>query len=171
MHPDDAKLLADSLLLPTLAEEHLITKRVIEAIPFEKADYRPHALARTANELARHIVVAEKRFVDAAITGEFSRFPALPSQVTTPRDLVTWYSQNFSEGITLIRGVSGEQLIKNLDFIGGEIQVVTALHFSLKHSIHHRGQLSAYLRAMGERVPSIYGQSYEDAEESKTGTR
>jgi uncharacterized damage-inducible protein DinB len=44
---------------------------------------------------------------------------------------------------------------------------VAYFEFSLRHSIHHRGQLSAYLRAMGGKVPAIYGESYDSAEAKK----
>jgi len=44
---------------------------------------------------------------------------------------------------------------------------VTFLITGLHHTIHHRGQLSSYLRAMGAKVPSIYGESYDDAQARK----
>ena len=59
--PDQAQLLL-GLALPTLKNEQQTTKRVIEAIPLDKGDYRPDAISKTALELAWHIVAAEKRF-------------------------------------------------------------------------------------------------------------
>jgi uncharacterized damage-inducible protein DinB len=44
------------------------------------------------------------------------------------------------------------------------------LQFLMNHSIHHRGQLSVYLRPMGAKVPSIYGESYDDAQARKAAT-
>jgi uncharacterized damage-inducible protein DinB len=48
-----------------------------------------------------------------------------------------------------------------------QLPAVTYLNFLLHHSIHHRGQLSMYLRPMGAKVPSIYGESYDAAEARK----
>ena len=51
-----------------------------------------------------------------------------------------------------------------IDFRGlFQLPAVTFLHFGLNHSIHHRGQLSMYLRPMGAKVPAIYGESYDSA--------
>ena len=50
---------------------------------------------------------------------------------------------------------------------GFQLPAVTYLNFVLHHSIHHRGQLSMYLRPMGAKVPSIYGESYDAAEARK----
>jgi len=51
-----------------------------------------------------------------------------------------------------------------IDFRGMfQLPAVAYLTFSLNHTIHHRGQLSTYLRAMGGKVPAIYGESYDSA--------
>ena len=64
--------------------------------------------------------------------------------------------------------LSGEQLAKIVDFRGVfQMPAVAYLNFSLHHTIHHRGQLSTYLRAMGGKVPAIYGESYDSAEAKK----
>ena len=69
-------------------------------------------------------------------------------------------------------GASGrcrrEQLTNPIDFRGIiTLPAVTFLMIGLKHSIHHRGQLSMYLRPMGAKVPSIYGESYDSAQARK----
>src|SRR5216683_1372008 len=60
--------------------------------------------------------------------------------------------------------LTGEQLVKIVDFRGLIQQpAVLFLQFGLVHTIHHRGQLSTYLRPMGSKVPAIYGESYDSA--------
>ena len=62
----------------------------------------------------------------------------------------------------------GDHLVKIVDFRGiFQLPLVIYLDFLLHHSIHHRGQLSMYLRPMGAKVPSIYGESYDAAEARK----
>ena len=64
-----------------------------------------------------------------------------------------------------VRALSGDHLAKVVTVWGGAytLPCVTFVNFAIKHSVHHRGQLSAYLRPMGAKVPSIYGPSGDDA--------
>src|SRR6266516_4893154 len=94
---DQATLLLNSTGLPALNAEHPVTKRVIAAIPAEKAGYRPDAIARSAIDLAWHIVTAENRFLEAVASGSFDLRPALrPDSIRTPDDVVGWYSERFA---------------------------------------------------------------------------
>ena len=72
--PDQAKFVL-AMALPTLKSEHQTTKRVIEAIPLDKGDYRPDAVSKSALELAWHIVAAEKRFFNGIPAGAFDFTP------------------------------------------------------------------------------------------------
>jgi uncharacterized damage-inducible protein DinB len=60
------------------------------------------------------------------------------------------------------KAVSPADAAKIVDFFGMQFPNVVYLNFMLKHSIHHRGQLSTYLRPMGAKVPSIYGGSADE---------
>jgi uncharacterized damage-inducible protein DinB len=151
--------------LPTVKNEHRTTCAVIEAIPQSAVDYRPDANSRTAMELAWHMVAAEHRFYSAVVSGAFDLTPIhRPDTVKTPVQVGEWYDASFADNFDKFPNLSGEQLAKILDFRGIiQSPAVTWLNFSLNHTIHHRGQLSAYLRAMGGRVPAIYGESYDSA--------
>ena len=67
--PTEARTIVELAAVPTLRLEHLLTRRVIAAIPPEHADYRPEAGARSAVELARHIVAAKVRFLNGVVAG------------------------------------------------------------------------------------------------------
>jgi uncharacterized damage-inducible protein DinB len=151
--------------LPTVKNEHRTTRSVIEAIPQTNQDYRPDPNSKTAMELAWHIVAAEHRFYGGIAAGAFDFSPIhRPETVQTPAQIGQWYGESFGRTFEAISGLSGEQLTKILDFRGlFQLPAVTYLNFSLNHTIHHRGQLSAYLRAMGGKIPSIYGESYDTA--------
>jgi uncharacterized damage-inducible protein DinB len=160
--PDQTALMRD-LAAPALKLEHETTKRVIQAIPPEKADYRPDAVGRTALELAWHIVASEKRFLGAIASGgfDFSPIPR-PDSITTPIGVATWFDETFAEGFQKLQGLGGEQLAKVLDFRGMfQAPAAAFIQISINHTIHHRGQLTMYLRPMGAKVPSIYGESYD----------
>ena len=67
------------------------------------------------------------------------------------------YNQRMPTAIERVRALSGDALVRPVDFFGTMVPAVVVLSVMLRHSIHHRGQLSTYLRPMGGKVPSIYG--------------
>lgn len=162
--PEQASFLLQ-YTLPTVKNEHRSTRSVIEAIPQGNADYRPDPNSKTAMELAWHIVAAEHRFYTGIIAGAFDFSPIhRPEIVRTPVQIGEWYGQSFAKNFEQFPNLTGEQLAKIVDFRSlFQLPAVTFFNFSLHHTIHHRGQLSTYLRAMGGKVPAIYGESYDSA--------
>jgi uncharacterized damage-inducible protein DinB len=165
---DQAKLIVLQASLPPLTVEHPISKSVIAAIPPERADYRPDAIVRTAFELAWHIASAEIRFLEAAATGAFDfSWTTPPAGVRTPADINAWYTDRFGPVVERLKNTSGDDLLRTVDFRGlFKFPAYAYIQLGMHHSIHHRGQLSTYLRPMGAKVPSIYGESY-DAREAR----
>lgn len=168
LQPAQAAFLLQSLL-PSLKAEHALTKKIIQAIPLDKGDYRPHPLSKSSLELAWHIVAAEHRFMDGVAAGKFNFDPITrPESVRNSADIAAWYADSFSKDFNRVSLLSAEQLTHVIDFRGIiQFPAVSFLPICLHHSIHHRGQLSVYLRPMGAKVPSIYGESYDDAEARK----
>lgn len=162
MTPDQARFLLGATL-PALVKEHDITRSVIAAVPLDKGDYRPDAVSKTALELAWHIVAAEKRFFNAVCTGAFDFTPInRPDSVRNSADIAAWFDQTFATSLENLQRLTGEQLVSMIDFRGlFQFPAVAFLQVGLNHTIHHRGQLSMYLRPMGAKVPSIYGESYD----------
>jgi uncharacterized damage-inducible protein DinB len=160
--PDQAKFLF-ATIIPTIKNEHATTKKVIEAIPLDKGDYRPDNISKTALELAWHIVAAEKRFLSGIVSGAFDFTPVnRPDNIRNSADIAAWYEQTFKANLAALEAATGEQLAKMIDFRGVlQLPAVAFLTLSQNHSIHHRGQLSMYLRPMGAKVPAIYGESYD----------
>jgi uncharacterized damage-inducible protein DinB len=135
---------------------------VLAAVPVEAAEYKPDGNSRTAMDLLRHIAVTDNRFVEAVVNGAFVFESTLPDTVRTPTEVAEWYGACHAANRTALAGLSAEGLVKPLDFRGMFTwPAVMFLQLGLHHAIHHRGQLSAYLRAMGSKVPSIYGESYD----------
>ncbi len=169
MTTDQATFLLQDLYLGTLKTESRTTKKILEAVPADRCEYRPEPASRTAIELARHIAAADNRFVECVINGVFDTSPSMiPENVKTPAEIAAWYEQRFAKNFEALTKVTGEQLIKIVDFRGMmQRPAVTFVMMGLHHTIHHRGQLSSYLRCMGAKVPSIYGESYDDAQARK----
>ena len=150
-------------LLPLLDGEHETTKRVIAAIPDAKVDYTPDGISKSAIELAWHIVTAENRFLGAVVNGAFDFTPLpRPEPVRTAADVNRWYAEHYARNTAALQKLPADRLVTIIDFRGIlKMPAVAFILTGLNHSIHHRGQLSMYLRPIGAKVPSIYGESYD----------
>ena len=169
MTADQAMFLLQNIYMGHLKTESRTTKKILEAVPANKIDYKPDPASRSAIELTRHIAAADNRFVETLINGVFDTNPAMiPENVKTPAEIASWYEERYAKNFEALAKVTGEQLVKIVDFRGMmQRPAVTFLMMGLHHTIHHRGQLSSYLRCMGAKVPSIYGESYDDAQARK----
>lgn len=167
--PEQAALLLQ-LELQALKNEHVVTKRVIQAIPLDHGDYRPDPQSKAALELAWHIAATEQRLLSGVAAGKFEFVPIhRPETVKNSQDIADWFSQSFDSNLPHLAALSGAEAAKIIDFRGAfQLPAVFFLRFAQNHSIHHRGQLSTYLRAMGGRVPAIYGESFDSAEAKKS---
>lgn len=157
---DQARVIAD-YMLADYERERATTKRVIEAIPAGQENYAPNPTNKTALDLAWHIASLELFFLNGVCTGQFGQGQgSRPDHIRSAQDLLVWYEQNVPPAVKRTQALTGEQLATVIDFFG-KIQAPAVFYLTLmiKHSAHHRGQLSTYLRPMGAKVPSIYGPS------------
>ncbi|HKS82592.1 MAG TPA: DinB family protein [Candidatus Acidoferrales bacterium] len=150
------------LMLDGVNRELEITKKVIAAIPDEKADFRPDPNARTARELAWHIANTDVQFLDGIADLKFTmETPEVKPKTTS--ELVSWYDSNFKRAAARVAAMTPQQLLTPIEFFGVfNFPAVFYLTFLNNHCIHHRGALATYLRPMGAKVPSIYGGSYDE---------
>jgi uncharacterized damage-inducible protein DinB len=146
-----------------ISREMQATKKVIAAIPDARSrDYRPDPKARNAFELAWHIVSTEVQMLDEIADGEFKMEPRF-QEPKTLGEMLAWYESNLPRALARVRALDEKHLTQTVDFYGAfKHPAVMYLPFVSSHSIHHRGQLSTYLRPMGSRVPSIYGGSADE---------
>jgi uncharacterized damage-inducible protein DinB len=165
--PENALFMLHAMYLPTMKNESRITKSVLAAVPADKSEYKPDAHSKTAMELVRHIANADNVFVQGALAGEFKPGTLIPETAKTPAEIAAWYEQHYAKNFEALTKATPEQLTKIIDFRGlFQWPGLNFLMFGLHHTIHHRGQLSSYLRSMGAKVPAIYGESY-DSEQAK----
>ena len=161
MKPEHAKIVAE-FLLRSIENEIPRTTGVFAALPADRLDYKPDALSKTALALMRHIALEDVWFLESIAAGHFGAFPddSDACGLMKPQDCVERYPQTMAAAIAKLRAVSGEDLVKNLDFMGAwQMPAIQFLSLAASHSVHHRGQLSTYIRVMGGKVPSIYGPS------------
>lgn len=158
MDPARVRFLLDAVGLPSLRLEQPITARVIAALPPDRIDFAPAPGGRSAGELARHIIAVEIAFLEGAVAGAFPDVADELPPGATPAELAAWYTARAGAARERLAGIEGAQLLAMLDYKGVvRMPALGFVQFAVNHSIHHRGQLSVYLRAMGVAVPSIYG--------------
>jgi uncharacterized damage-inducible protein DinB len=145
--------------------ERPATVRVMRAVPSAKLDYRPHAKSRSAGELVQLLVYKEEIGIDLCEKGEIHWNE--PRGFQTIEELIEQYERNYrklAERLEKLEPTMWERKAKI--YSGGqpvlEKTVGEMLWGMLFDNVHHRGQLSAYLRPMGAKVPSIYGPSADD---------
>lgn len=156
---DEAKLIA-GYTLANYERERNTTKSVIASIPCGQEGYQPHEKCMSALKLAFHIASSEKFFLDGVTNGKFAGGGEMPESIKSAADVLAWYDSNVPPSIDAVKALSGEGISQTIDFFGMmQAQAVAYLTLMVNHSVHHRGQLSAYLRPMGAKVPGIYGPS------------
>jgi len=155
-----AKGLLD-FLLPQLREESATTRKVLAAVPVDQCGYKPSEKNMTGLELATHIATSETFFLNGVIKGEFEW---KNREFKDPAAVLAFYDETVPGLIDQVSSLTGKQLAKMVTFAIWREPAITFLNLHLKHAIHHRGQLSAYLRPMGAKVPRIYGPSADESQ-------
>jgi len=151
-----------AMMLDGIAREAEVTKKVIAAVPDAASSYKPDPNARTAKELAWHIANSDIQFLDG-IAGLNFKGESPEHKPGTSAEVVAWYDEKIKQGVARVAAMTPEQLLTPIPFFGVfNLPAVLYLGFLSSHSIHHRGELSTYLRPMGSKVPSIYGGSYDE---------
>ena len=159
MTTEQAVFLRD-YLLKSIGSEYPITRQVIHAVPDDMREYKPDPKSMSAGELAWHIVEAELVLLKSIIKGTFGSEEPDSNPNKPIAETLTLYEAGFKELIPKVRDLPPEQLTKTISFFGVfNYEAVEYLNFVLTHTVHHRGQLSKYLRPMGSKVPPIYGPS------------
>ncbi len=148
------------------AKEHVTTLNVLRAFPADKASYQPHQRSDTALKLAWRFVM-ENNVALAALKGPVNVTGTMPPPPPMFGEVIAAYEASAKELMQTLPGTPDARLGETIQFpIGpgqmGDVPVGEFLWFMLMDSIHHRGQLSVYVRCAGGKVPSIYGLSADE---------
>jgi uncharacterized damage-inducible protein DinB len=155
-----------ALFLKFWEKEAPATRKVIARIPQERSDYRADPRARTAREIAWLIVSEEIALVDALEKGVFEWVEV--STPATVQEILDIYDLRHDELSKRLAALGVARLEGPIPFVfeGKEVFRDTGYATAwgvLFDLVHHRGQLSTYLRPMGSTVPAIYGPSADES--------
>ena len=161
MTATEAKIVAD-FLTGDFAYEMQTTLKVLAAAPADRLGYTPDGKSKTGLGLIRHLPIEDAWLLDSIADGAFAPPPddSDACGIMTPDDAVAYYKEKVFTALDRVKAMSAEQLAAPIDFFGMmNLPAVNYISLAMKHSVHHRGQLSAYLRPMGGKVPGIFGPS------------
>lgn len=162
---EDKAVVVARYLLADYQREMATTRKVIAAAPEGRADYAPSPKCTPALELAFHLPAADTMFLNGIVDGAFSYDPKAVEQIKSIADVLAWFDANLPTALERAKAAPAEVWTREIDFFGVmKITGLDTLSLMLKHSVHHRGQFSSYLRPMGGKVPGIYGPSADDKE-------
>ncbi|MDP8988784.1 MAG: DinB family protein [Acidobacteriota bacterium] len=156
-------------LLPEFDNEMATARRVIERVPDGKFAYKPHEKSMTMGRLASHIAEMPN-WATSGITLDALDLASgyKPFEAASRAELLAAFDKNVVAARSAIAGASDETFMKNWSLKSGDKNLMTmpkiavVRTFVMNHLIHHRGQLSVYLRLNNVAVPSIYGPSADE---------
>jgi uncharacterized damage-inducible protein DinB len=154
------------VFLQTWDQEFQTTVKVLKAYPADKLDYKPHPKSRSARELAWNFVI-EEHIVDATLKGNIDFTAPMPPAPKTMAEIISAYEKTHRDMVQKVKATSEEDLSKTIKFPVapkqmGDLKRSQVLWTMVMDTVHHRGQLSVYIRLAGGKVPSIYGPSADE---------
>jgi uncharacterized damage-inducible protein DinB len=157
-------------LLPEFDAEMATTRRCLERVPEDRLDYKPDPRSMSLGRLAGH--VAEMPGWGSVTVNtdqlDFAKGEHQPIEMTSRAQILAAFDKIVADSRAALAGASDEHLMGPWSLKNGDTTLMTMPRigvirvFVMNHTIHHRGQLSVYLRSVGAKVPSIYGPSADE---------
>jgi uncharacterized damage-inducible protein DinB len=156
-------------LVPEFDHEMATARTVIERVPEDQFGWKPHEKSMTAGRLASHIAEMPA-WASASIDHDVLDMAAgsAPFEGTSTAEILARFDKDVAAARAAIAGCSDETFMQDWALKNGDATLMTmpkiavVRTFVLNHIIHHRGQLSVYLRELNVSVPSIYGPSADE---------
>ena len=147
-------------------QNHALTLKVLNAFPAERAEFRSHQRSSSALQIAWSFILVEQ-FMVKALRGQKvlgGGFPPLPHSWAAGLDA---FSKGYDDVVSELRDPKNSDLSGTVTYWvrpmqTADIPLTVFLGYMLDDQIHHRGQLSVYVRMAGGKVPSIYGPSADE---------
>lgn len=164
------KIMISQSLLPEYDHEMATARTVIERVPEDKYGWKPHDRSMTAGHLASHIAEMPAWAVSGLTQDSLDLAGYTPWKAATKSELLATFDKNVAAGRKAIEGAADATYMQNWSLNQGDKTLMTmpkiavVRTFVMNHVIHHRGQLSVYLRLNNLSVPSIYGPSADEGQ-------
>ena len=139
--------------------ESRTTSKVLSRIP-DGSTYKPDPKSRTAQEIAWQILCEETMLIGALESGQASWSP--PPMPASMKDVLAVYDAQAARIAGRLRDLPAERWSGNMDWFGSPRPAAPLAWSFLFDIVHHRGQITTYLRPMGSTVPQVYGPSADE---------
>lgn len=159
--------------LQEFEQEASNTRKLLQSVPQKDLSYRPADISWTMGELAQHIATIYYWYV-GTLTQDTYDIAADHLERGSPnniRETLTLFENNVEKARETLTSLKEEQLSDewtmkagNKVLMGPMPRAIVARNFLFNHLYHHRGEMIVYLRATGNKVPGLYGPTYEDGQ-------
>lgn len=156
-------------LLAELDQEAVTTARVLQRVPQEHLDWRPHPKSMSLGQLAWHIATVPGNVAGLAAQSTIAEPPAFGQPAPSRADeLVPALTASITQARALLSGLDDAAMAETWRMASGgqELLAMPRVAFvraiMLNHWYHHRGQLLVYLRLLDVSVPSVYGPTADE---------
>lgn len=158
-------------VIAELKQEAASTRKMLERIPEEKFSWKPHDKSMSLGELSHHVAEISKWVIASVDQDEldFAKMEYKPVVPTTTKELLRFFDDTVEKAVDCLKNASDEKLSGNWTMRNGDKiyftmpKLVVLRSFVLSHSIHHRGQLSVYMRLLDIPLPQIYGPTADES--------
>lgn len=157
------------MLLPEFDAEMATTRRVLERVPSDRLDWKPHPKSTSLGRLARHVADLPARLVPALEQDslDVAAFPPRPEPSSTA-EILEAFDRNVAAARAALARAADEGFSKSWSLVRAGKPIFTLPRlaairsFVFSHGIHHRAQLGVYLRLNDVPVPSMYGPTADE---------
>lgn len=159
-------------LVSEMEHEAVTTRTCLERVPADKFAFKPHEKSMEMGRLASHIAEMFS-WTPATLQNaelDFAKMDYKPFEPKTTEELLEFFDKNVAEALDVLKTTSDAGFMETWTMRNGDKvyftlpKVAVMRSFVMNHIIHHRGQLSVYLRLNDIPVPSIYGPSADEGE-------
>ncbi|MGN6166359.1 MAG: DinB family protein [Flavisolibacter sp.] len=157
------------LLSQELEKEAVTTRKMLERVPSDKFDWKPHEKSMTLKRLSTHVAELPGWISMALTTDEldFANNPYQPVEINNTKELLAYFERSLEDGKKSLASATETDLLPNWTLRNGD-QVYSVstkyevIRMSLGQMIHHRAQLGVYLRLLNIPIPGSYGPSADE---------
>ncbi|HVO56077.1 MAG TPA: DinB family protein [Dongiaceae bacterium] len=160
-------------LLPEFDEEMKNTRKVLERVPSEKWNWKPHPKSGTLGWLAGHVATLPGWYTMTLQTENLDYAPVdgpgyAPPKTDNTKELLAVFDKESAEARGVLSKASDEDFRKNWTLLAGGKEIFTMPRSAclrgmvMNHLVHHRAQLTMYLRLLDVPVPGLYGPSADE---------
>ena len=153
-----------------LKHESALTKKMLERVPFDKQDWKPHEKSMTLGKLAVHVAEIPHWVSDIINIDVFDfNTDFKPNTAASQEELIKIWEEKTATAIADLESMAAEDFNKIWVVKGGDTvyfnlpKAVALRGWAFSHLFHHRGQLSVYLRLLDIPVPGMYGPTADES--------